>query len=512
MMLTKMMRGVACAVVAGWLGACATTGPVAGGPGKAGAQSAGDLVLALQRFESPLRWTNGMRTVVGGTPYRVSFSRMNPPLVAPTLFDDFILASRVKSEGVDVRVATPGAGTPLVARAAGERGEVRERFHPKHGFYGPVTAVLTTNGPADATGAVPVTLHFVFTRNTDTVRLGGREVKLATDLTAPLEKCLNHSLLKDLATAGFFNPRRGIGELGLYLVGPYDPNKVPIIFTHGLNSDPHIWLNAMNTVLADPDLRSRYMLWYYTYPTGLPVPGSAQRMRWELDKVRKHYDPDQNDPGFNRMILVGHSMGGIVSRLQVIDSGNDFWSEYFTRPPERLILSEKSRDLLTGALFFKRQPFVSRAIFVATPHRGSGIADWGLARWLTSFVKLPFRTLEIATELATLNTDSINPELFKFNGLGLASVDMLSPSHPYFRSIAKRPILVPYHSIIGDRGKGNSPNSSDGVVPYWSSHLDGAQSEKIVPWGHGCVEKTETCQEIARILREAAGLPPRRAE
>jgi hypothetical protein len=88
---------------------------------------------------------------------------------------------------------------------------------------------------------------------------------------------------------------------------------------------------------------------------------------------------------------------------------------------------------------------------------------------------------------------------------------MLSPSHPYFRSLEKRPILVPYHSIIGDRGKGNSPKSSDGVVPYWSSHLDGAVSEKIVPWGHGCVEKTETCQEIARILREAAGLPPKRA-
>jgi hypothetical protein len=43
-----------------------------------------------------------------------------------------------------------------------------------------------------------------------------------------------------------------------------------------------------------------------------------------------------------------------------------------------------------------------------------------------------------------------------------------------------------HHSIIGDRGKGDTPNSSDGVVPYWSSHLATAKSEKIVPGLFGC--------------------------
>ncbi|MCE2695022.1 MAG: hypothetical protein LW645_12270 [Verrucomicrobiaceae bacterium] len=64
------------------------------------------------------------------------------------------------------------------------------------------------------------------------------------------------------------------------------------------------------------------------------------------------------------------------------------------------------------------------------------------------------------------------------------------------------PIPVEHHSIIADRGKNNSPVSSDAVVPYWSSHLDSAASEKIVPHWHGCVEKPEVVKEVIRLLRE----------
>jgi hypothetical protein len=39
----------------------------------------------------------------------------------------------------------------------------------------------------------------------------------------------------------------------------------------------------------------------------------------------------------------------------------------------------------------------------------------------------------------------------------------------------------PYHSIIGDRGKGDLPNSPDGLVPYWNADLNCAKSELIVP-------------------------------
>ena len=80
------------------------------------------------------------------------------------------------------------------------------------------------------------------------------------------------------------------------------------------------------------------------------------------------------------------------------------------------------------------------------------------------------------------------------------SIYSLSPKNPTLRALDTVPITVPYHSIIGDRGRHDSPKSSDGVVPYWSSHLDGAVSECIVPGSHPCCELPQTIAEVDRIL------------
>jgi hypothetical protein len=83
------------------------------------------------------------------------------------------------------------------------------------------------------------------------------------------------------------------------------------------------------------------------------------------------------------------------------------------------------------------------------------------------------------------------------------SVDTLEPKDRFVLAVNKLPLTpgIPYHSIIGDRGRGDTPNSSDGVVPYWSSHLDGAQSELIVPSAHLALRNAEAIKEVARILR-----------
>jgi len=54
---------------------------------------------------------------------------------------------------------------------------------------------------------------------------------------------------------------------------------------------------------------------------------------------------------------------------------------------------------------------------------------------------------------------------------------------------------------MGDRGKGDAPNSSDGVVSYWSSHMEGAQSELIVPAGHPAHQNLQAIEEVRRILK-----------
>jgi hypothetical protein len=88
------------------------------------------------------------------------------------------------------------------------------------------------------------------------------------------------------------------------------------------------------------------------------------------------------------------------------------------------------------------------------------------------------------------------------NGRLPNSVSNLAPKSPYLAVLNKQRIQAPYNSIIGNRGKpGPLADSTDGVVPYWSSHLDGAKSECIVPGPHGSCELPQTIAELDRILR-----------
>jgi hypothetical protein len=87
------------------------------------------------------------------------------------------------------------------------------------------------------------------------------------------------------------------------------------------------------------------------------------------------------------------------------------------------------------------------------------------------------------------------------------SLDVLKPGNRFVTTIDKIPTTkgVPFNSIIGDRGKGGNhdrtpPVSTDGIVPYWSSHLDGAESELIVPSGHWSNQNPAAIAEVRRIL------------
>jgi pimeloyl-ACP methyl ester carboxylesterase len=218
------------------------------------------------------------------------------------------------------------------------------------------------------------------------------------------------------------------------------------------------------------------------------------------------WDPDSNDPNFSRMVIVGHSMGGLLTRLQVVDSGEKLREAFFTRPvKDSWWLDEAEKQRVQAALVIKPTPFVSRAVFVAVPHRGSRIADFGIVQFATRLIRLPFTASDIVKRSLLAGPDELNPALLRYRALGMRSVQMLSPEHPYIKALDTCPVTVPHHSIIGDRGRGPLPTSSDGVVPYKSSHLDDAKSEKVVPYPHSCTEKRETVDEILRILKQHAG-------
>ena len=261
---------------------------------------------------------------------------------------------------------------------------------------------------------------------------------------------------------------------------------------HGLFSTPFTWLETINGLQADPEIRKRYQFWVFAYPTGNPILYSALRLRQELAKA------DQLYPNHKPYVVVGHSMGGMLTHYQVATVTGAMWEKAMGQTAKNILNQNSSDSLLVRSLTFQANPRIKRVVFICTPHRGSDLATGGLGRFAISIITLP-------TTLATTMRDSLTSgELVQLTGASKRLPDSvwgLKPSNPAVAVLNEARISVPYHSIIGDRGKGGCPNCSDGVVAYWSSHLNGAQSELIVPGPHGSCELPQTIAELDRILR-----------
>ena len=120
------------------------------------------------------------------------------------------------------------------------------------------------------------------------------------------------------------------------MVEPFDPNRIPVVMVHGLWSSPTTWMEMFNDLRAFPEIRSRYQFWFFLYPTGQPFWTSAAQLRDTLAEVRQTLDPQLQNPNLDQMVLVGHSMGGLVSQLQTLESGDDFWRIVSDKPFEEL--------------------------------------------------------------------------------------------------------------------------------------------------------------------------------
>lgn len=405
-----------------------------------------------------------------------------------------------KGEGSDQVLQTVnrvGLGIPVVMMQKYDAQKASgKKLFPLNGRHLPATAVI------DRAANGSYVLRFYHTRNVQNVRFQGRSRQLAYDLSTPLHRSMGDRFLNNIAFHGLINSDRYLESTGIYLPDVYDPNKIPVVFVHGLKSDPHIWQNAMNEVLRDPLMRVKYQCWYFLYPTGLPVYASAEKLRRMLYIARNYYDPLHSNPNMNRMVLVGHSMGGLLSRMQTIDSGGEIYGSFFVKPLEQLHLKQPTKRLIQESMVFDRVPFVTRAVFVASPHQGSSMAEIPIIRAVGMLVN-PTSNLDSVTMEIRLNAyNDLNPELWKFKNLGCRSVQTLSPEHPLLKALKSRPATVPYHSIIATKQRNeNLWQTSDGIVAYWSSHVYNAQSERVVNGSHSCTRLPEVSEEILRILR-----------
>ncbi len=388
------------------------------------------------------------------------------------------------------RVTREGAGAALVAVRSEQAPQVPLRFAPPR-VYTAVTAVARFTGRK-------CEIEFIDPLATETVNVSGRTLPSRADFTAPIALGLSSEHPEKIGFAAMLNPEKFAHTARLIQVQPYAPNKIPVLFVHGLQDTPVSWVPMVSALWSDPVLRRNYQVCVFSYPSGYPFQYSALLLRRELDTF------DRTFPHHRPIILVGHSMGGIISRLMITDSGGDkVWRYFFAKPPTRTKLSPETKALLEEALIFTPRRDVARVIFISTPHRGSILAQNSIGRIGSSLIRKSMRVMNAGPEILRASVVQEDPTVLKLNRLP-NSIDTLSPNDPFLKemntlSMAKR---IPYHSIIGDRGRGDTPNSSDGVVPYWSSHLEGAESEKIVPSGHGAEHSAQGIAEVLRILHE----------
>ena len=452
--------------------------------------SAEELTGLLRSAAGGSLWNRPLTLSTGTTTYHLRYQPgARGGIWSPGYFTGIHLARDIKRGHIRRTVALDGIGGTLVGihKTAGYGPDERALFEPKRGLVAPVTATLDIHG-RDA----ELTLTDPTVRNTALVK--GKARPIAADFTAPVAfHPARNELVRGLK--GLMHVEQTLRDSGLFMIHPYDPNRIPVILVHGLISTPQMWVNVINEVEAAPNLRGRYQFWVFAYPTGNPPSYSALLLREQLAKAQKAY------PMPHGFILIGHSMGGLLARMQATDSGRALWNASLGAKADDLYRKLPANHLIKRTLIYHANPRVKRIVFICVPHRGSGLAAGSLGEIAKRLISLPLTMVRTTTEVLGDILKGPDGKTQLPN-----SITGLSPKNETLRALDRLPIRAPYHSIIGDRGRGDTPDSSDGVVPYWSSHLAGAQSELIVPGPHRSYDIPPTIAELVRILHLHLGL------
>jgi hypothetical protein len=422
---------------------------------------------------------------------------------APENYETITASALIGTEGLANRHIRYGMGLPLTACRARNDSEPLDRYLPRVGTCLPLTAVLTFQNGSDR---IQATMEFHNAFNTSTVTIGTQTMPLAANFTSPFASIVEKTGLGDFD--GLFNAFSGdeklLQDTGFYSVEPYAEGKIPLITVHGLFSSPATWISLHNDLMGDPYIRDHYQVWHYLYPTNLPILENAKTFREKLDELEHHLQSINNGKGLRGMVIIAHSMGGLLTRTAVAKESGSLTESVLASPDKLRELDVDSQKELTEMLSFIRKPYIDRVIFVATPHRGSPVSESWIGWIGKSLISLPKtiaqRTINITSKLKNI----LKPELAsQLEGQDPTSVKGLSPKSPAIQVLAKVAVAgeVPFHSIIGNEGKpGPVQESSDGVVLYTSSHLEGAQSEVVVPADHSAHTHPLAVQEIKRIL------------
>lgn len=401
-----------------------------------------------------------------------------------------------------VRHQQPGFGVPLVAFALPCSDRPICRLYPPEGVFRPATMWLEASSGVGVQDDKPVLVLQNPVLQPEHAA-GENRYDLAEDVSAPYAQLLERTRLKRLAWWGMIGGAEVGKRSGLFLLDDYDPNKTPIIMIHGVAGSPLIWARLSNAIMGDPELHRRYQIWHIVYQSNAPLLVERYRVQHYIDEAWNVVDPDGHAPARQGVVLIGHSMGGVIARLLCAQSTPDVWNAAFSEPFDSLHADATDLSTLKNVFQFKPYPGVDEIIFMAAPQRGSPSADGLLGRLVGL---LAWRHIEEMTGLMRIvaeNPKAIQPALESILRTGhITSITSLRPDEPVTLADEK---LMPAPGVRYDTIAGVLPGvkpPGDGYVPLSSALFPGSTTTLIVHSDHKVPNRPEAIADVLKILRE----------
>ncbi|WP_395345117.1 esterase/lipase family protein [Ningiella sp. W23] len=416
-------------------------------------------------------------------------------------YETFFLVEQMRSIDPRLPINISGEmGVPVVAYRK-NFGVTADKHYPQEGLFHPASISLERVEFADE--AIEIDLRLVHT-NKEYIRLEQEEYAVRFSPNAAYLVLVENATLDDLRFQGFINPQKVDERMGIFAINPIDRNKTPILMIHGLNSDPLVWRYITHSLLTTPELNERYQILHAFYASGTPPFYNAMRLRRELNHFIDYYNVPTDEQS---LVVIGHSMGGIIGNTLVSDSQYALWDAAFTVRPEHINSELKSQ--IEEVFVFQPMFDYNQIFFIDTPHRGSDTAQSFIGFVSSSLVTLPQNVVSLFSGFVKeVGIDKLTARMLPFLGARTAtSIEVLRPDHPLTDALSDLPINGDAFSIIGSNGElaceseFQCMNITDGVVEYTSALHPQSRGRLIVPSRHNSYQHEKTISFIVDILR-----------
>jgi hypothetical protein len=398
-------------------------------------------------------------------------------------------------------------GVALVAERP-HSGKTFDQYYPREGIFRSVTVTMAAIRFDNNELTISLKGHYL--TKPQQIVVAGRQLPLSYDPASATLLLLRDARIDQSAFAALLDGNKPGYDYGIFSPGPIRPDRRPILMIHGLNSSPMIWLKLSHAIYKDPILAANYQVWHAFYPSGAPPFFNAMRLRHDVDEMRTQL---QNTVGLSAetpMVVIGHSMGGIIAKTFIINSGMTLWDETFLFRPDAWPGKDKDLQRYRDVFLFNARQDVDSVFFLDTPHHGAEVAEAWYSRLASKLITIPEMFARLNRKLfQRIRIETVTPQMQPYlQDGGPNSVQVLSPQHPLLRKIATLPYQRPVYSVVGSDSQPYCYDEkacaqlSDSVVPFFSAHEPRAEAQIIVPSQHNSYQSQEAIDFIVQQLRQ----------